>query len=261
MSAGDKAAPQLSVVIPAFNEELRLARTFDEIHEYLGLRFPRHEVIVVDDGSTDRTAAIVEERSARDWPELRLLRQPRNLGFGAAMRRGCLAATGELVLYMDADHAVPIENVERFIADVGEHSAEVVAGVRLFQSDEPKWRRVVGLLLQVFAHVVVFETSVVDVACGFKLFTRAAAQRVLPYCRTNGGMINVELFHLLQALRVRCYFDMVPWRNKEGSRIPYIRTMLSDPFRIVLIRLRRLTGGYRHPVLMTEQPWNRPTAT
>src|SRR3989442_12238610 len=120
----------LSVVIPTFNESHRLPRTLDEIKPYLDANFPHHEVIVVDDGSADGTAELVEERAAHDWPSLKVLRQPRNLGKGAAVRRGCLTASGDFVLFMDADHAVPIYEIDRFIREIDRNGCSVVVGVR-----------------------------------------------------------------------------------------------------------------------------------
>src|SRR5438132_8814835 len=87
----------LSVVIPAYNESHRLPRTLGEIRPYLEKTFPRHEVVVVDDGSSDGTPDLVECEATRGWSALRVLRQPRNLGKGAAVRRGCLEGRGDLV--------------------------------------------------------------------------------------------------------------------------------------------------------------------
>ncbi|HEY7060519.1 MAG TPA: dolichyl-phosphate beta-glucosyltransferase [Chloroflexota bacterium] len=246
----------LSVVVPAYNESHRLPRTLDEIKPYLDRRFPRHEVLVVDDGSRDGTPELVEERAARDWPTLRVLRQPRNLGKGAAVRRGCLEARGELVLFMDADHATPIEEIERFVDDIERHGCGAVVGVRTYQENESRWRRIVGLSAQILAHVIVFRKAVVDSQCAFKLFTRQTVQQIFPLCRVNGGMIDVELFYLLHLYDVPCYYEPVHWDNKEGSRINMVRCMLFDPVDMVKIRLRHAAGISRRPVELKRQPWS-----
>jgi dolichyl-phosphate beta-glucosyltransferase len=247
----------LSVVIPAYNESHRLPRTLNEIKDYLDRSFPHHEVIVVDDGSSDGTADLVDQRSLHDWPMLRVLRQPRNLGKGAAVRRGCLEASGDLVLFMDADHAVPIAEVERFIVDIQSNGCGIVAGVRTYQEQESKWRRIVGLSLQILAHLIVFRKAVVDSQCGFKLFRRDVAQKIFSLCRVNGGMIDVELFHLMHLNDMRCYFESVHWANKEGSRINFVRCMLLDPVDMLKIRAREYAGIYRRPIAPGHQPWSR----
>ena len=249
--------PFLSVVIPAYNESHRLPRTLDEIKEYLDACFPRYEVIVVDDGSSDGTAELVRDKAATEWPVLRLLSQPRNIGKGAAVRRGCLEARGDLVLFMDADHAVPIQEVERFVDEIQRNGCGVVAGVRTYQENESKWRRIVGLSLQVLTHLIVFRKAVVDSQCGFKLFKRETVDRIFALCRVDGGMIDVELFHLLHLNGIQCYFEAVHWTNKAGSRINFVRCMLLDPVDMLKIRLREWLGVYNRPLREHEQPWSQ----
>lgn len=233
----------LSVVLPAYNESHRLPETLRSIRGYLNDKFPVHEVIVVDDGSTDNTAALVEEM-ALSWPALRLLRQPRNMGKGAAVKRGCLAAEMDLVLFMDADLATPIEEVELFLPvfDKGDYAAAV--GIRTYQEDESKWRRIIGLSLQILAHLIVFEKAVIDSQCGFKCFTKAAARQLFSRTRIDGGMIDVELFFLMHRLGIPVFYQPVHWKNKPGSRINMVRCMLFDPLDLIAIRMRGAAGVY-----------------
>src|SRR5690349_6318438 len=98
MAGEDAYRPSLSVVLPAYNESHRLPQTLRELKDYLPERFDHYEVLVVDDGSADGTPDLVEKQ-AREWPQLRLLRQPKNMGKGAAVRRGCLEASSDLVLF------------------------------------------------------------------------------------------------------------------------------------------------------------------
>lgn len=246
----------LSVVIPAFNETHRLPATLSEIRPFLERRFPRHEVVVVDDGSTDGLAARVEE-SARSWPTLRVLRQPRNLGKGAALRRGCLDARGDIVLFMDADHATPIDEMEAMVSILGERGYGVVVGCRTYQENESRWRRILGLSLQILAHLIVFERAVMDSQCGFKLFTRDVCQTLFSRCRVDGGMIDVELYCLMHKLGIPCFYQPVHWNNKSGSRINMLRCMLFDPLDLLRVRMRRAAGLYDRPLGEREQPWNR----
>jgi dolichyl-phosphate beta-glucosyltransferase len=234
----------LSVVLPAFNESHRLPGTLGEIRPYLDTKFKEYEVIVVDDGSSDGTSALVEELG-RSWPNLILIRQPRNMGKGAAVRRGCLAASCELVLFMDADLATPIQELDGILPHFNSGQRKAVVGVRTYQEDESKWRRVVGLTLQLMAHIVVFEKAVVDSQCGFKCFTREASREVFSRSRINGGMLDVELFFIMHRLGIPVYYQPVHWANKAGSRINVVRCMLFDPFDLIAIRLRGAFGVYR----------------
>ena len=233
----------LSIVIPAFNESHRLPTTLLSIRPYLERKFKLYEVIVVDDGGTDGTAEIVEDMR-RTWPNLILLRQPRNLGKGAAVRRGCLAAKCDLVLFMDADLATPIEEFELMLPQFQSHDAKAVVGVRTYQEQESKWRRVVGLTLQLMAHVIVFEKAVIDSQCGFKCFTRSICTEIFSRSRIDGGMFDVELFFIMHRLGIPIFYQPVHWVNKAGSRINIVRCMLFDPIDLFAIRLRGSLGFY-----------------
>jgi dolichyl-phosphate beta-glucosyltransferase len=238
----------LSVVLPAFNESHRLPATLAAIRPYLDSRFTRYEVIVVDDGSTDATAALVEE-AARNWRNLSLIRQPRNIGKGAAVRRGCLAATCDLVFFMDADLATPIEELDSILPQFEGAEYKAVVGVRTYQELESKWRRVVGLSLQLLAHIIVFEKAVVDSQCGFKCFSQKVAKEVFSRTRVDGGMFDVEIFFIMHRLGIPVYYQPVHWVNKAGSRINVLRCMFFDPFDLIAIRARGALGLYREESL------------
>jgi dolichyl-phosphate beta-glucosyltransferase len=240
--------PSLSVVLPAFNESHRLPATLGQIRPYLDASFDDYEVIVVDDGSSDGTPALVEELQ-RSWANLVLICQPRNMGKGAAVRRGCLAARCELVLFMDADLATPIQELNGMLGHFAGAQRTAVVGVRTYQENESKWRRVIGLSLQLMAHLIVFEKAVVDSQCGFKCFTRQAAQEVFSRSRVNGGMLDVELFFIMHRLGIPVYYQPVHWANKDGSRINVVRCMLFDPLDLIAIRLRGAFGMYRTQAL------------
>lgn len=247
----------LAVVIPAYNESKRIGQTFREVRPWLDEHFARrYEVLVVDDGSRDNCAAVVEEE-CRAWPELRLIRQPRNMGKGAAVRRGCLEAKCDYVLFMDADHATPIEELKSFFPKM-EQGFDVVVGVRTFQECESRSRRIMGLGLLMLAHLIVFDKAVVDSQCGFKLFKREACQKIFSRCRIDGGMIDVEVFHIAHHNDVRIYYAPVFWENKAGSTITVWKCILFDPFDLMGIRWRYWRGVYAKPV--ARQPWETARA-
>jgi len=250
-----KVRPDLSVVIPTFMEAKRLPQTLAEILPYLKTHFPSNEVLVVDDNSPDGTGQIVLACS-REYPQVRLLAQPKRLGKGAAVRRGCIEARGRYVLFMDADHSTPIQELNGFMPALKMPGVGAVAGVRTYQEDESRGRRIIGLLGQVLAHLIVFRKAVVDSQCGFKLFTWEAAQKIFPLARVNGGMLDVEIFYLIHKLELSCRFMPVLWANKPESRINTLACMFRDPIDMLRIRLRDVCGVYSQAISITDQPWS-----
>jgi dolichyl-phosphate beta-glucosyltransferase len=253
-AGGEKFKDSLSVVIPTYKEARRLPATLRAVVDYLESRFESFEVIVVDDNSPDGTGDIVRGYSSRR-PHVRLLVQPGRIGKGAALRRGCLEARGAHVLFMDADHATPIGEVEQFLPHLAGVAEGAVAGVRTYQEGESRARRIVGLLCQLLAHLIVFRKAVVDSQCGFKLFSRAAAQRLFSHARVNGGMIDVELFALMHRFGIPCRYVPVSWHNQDGSRVSFVVSAFRDPMDMIKIRLRDVAGIYRSPVPPERQPW------
>tara|TARA_B100000315_G_C14117898_1_gene381160 strand:- start:9 stop:452 length:444 start_codon:yes stop_codon:yes gene_type:complete len=144
---------------------------------------------------------------------------------------------------MDADHSTRIEEVESFVPLL-EQGHDLVVGVRTYQDGESRSRRVMGLTFLIFAHLFVFRKAVVDSQCGFKAFTRSAAQLIFSNCRNNGGTIDVEIFYLAHKFGLNIFFAPVHWRNAPGSTITIWKCILRDPFDMLLIRLRDLLNRY-----------------
>jgi len=234
--------PELSVVMPAYNEEHRLEKTLTATIAWLRERDLTTEIIIVDDGSHDRTVEIANSFAA-EWPDLQVLVQQRNKGKGAALRRGCLEARGRYVMFMDADNATQIEEIDKFLP-LCEEGYGMVAGVRTFQEGESRLRRIIGLGFLMFAHLFVFRKAVVDSQCGFKCFTRDAARAIFARTRTNGGTIDVEIFFLAHKLDIPIYFVPVHWQNAEGSTINIWRCIVQDPVDMLHIRIHDKLGRY-----------------
>lgn len=238
------ADPVLSVVIPAFNESRRLPQTLAEIRPWLTAQGWAYEVLVVDDGSRDNTADLCEA-AAQSWPELKCLRRPHK-GKGACVKAGCLAAAGDSILVMDADHPTPIDTLDYMLPNMKEY--DMIVGVRTFTGEEGAsgWgRRVIGLIQQLLSHLIVFRRSVADSQCGFKLFSKKCAREIFSRTRVNGGMFDVELFCVAHRHNFRIYAKSVKWVNKDGSTINIVKCMLLDPFSLVYIRIMDLLGRYR----------------
>ena len=156
---------------------------------------------------------------------------------------------------MDADHATPIEEIEKMLPMLGQ--GNVVVGVRTYQDDELHSRRIVGLCAQLLAHIIVFRKPVIDSQCGFKLFSQRAARLIFPSCRVNGGMLDVEIFYLIQMLNIPCYYQPVHWNNKADSKVSVLRCMFVDTYDMVKIRVLDAGGKYARPLSSDKQPWSR----
>jgi len=237
--------PYLSVVIPAYNESVRLPQTLLEIRPYLDSMARPYEILVVDDGSEDQTVEACRS-AAETWKELKCLADAPHEGKGACVKRGSLAASGQCILVMDADHPTPIDTLDFMIPHL-EAGYDAVVGVRTFCGQEGssgRFRRIVGLMQQLLAHIVVFEQSVADSQCGFKLFSQKAAREIFSRSLIKGGMYDVELFLIAQRKGIKIFSQPVRWVNKEGSTINIPKCVIMDPFSLLHIRMLKLLGKY-----------------
>lgn len=235
--------PQLSVVIPAYNEERRLGPSLDRIAAYCASRGLDHEILVVDDGSTDRTAELV---TANPAPGLRLLRQPANRGKGAALRAGVAASAGERVLVTDADLSVPIAQVERLEPRL-EAGADLVLGSRAapgarVMQRQPRYREVMGKTFNRIVRVLGVR-GLADTQCGFKLLTGAAARDLFPRLTIEGFAYDVELVWLARRRGYGVEEVGIEWADSGESRVRALRdsaAMLRD---VIGMRWRHPGGG------------------
>lgn len=228
--------PWLSVVVPAFNEAERVEKTLDALVAYFRDYGRPFEILVVDDGSRDETATIVERRKD---DAVRVLRLHRNEGKGAAVRLGVAASLGERVLLSDADLAFPLSQFPRF-SDRLDDGYDIACGSRELAGSEaltplPFHRRRMGQTFNWFARLLGLTRSK-DTQCGFKLFDGEAARDILRRCRVNRFAFDVEL--LLVAARLGYDVSEVPvaWRHVPESRVH----LIIDAFRMFadLLRIR-----------------------
>ena len=252
-------AQSLTIVLPAYNEEGRLGPALDELFGYLRRRGPGRgglpardelpgtiDVLVVDDGSTDRTAALVRARpetiaDAGEPPLLRLLTVPHG-GKGAAVRAGMLAADADLVVFADADMATPPDQLPLLTRALRDH--DVVLGSRVqpngrdMRAGQPRYRRMLGAAFHLVASAWVVG-PVKDTQCGFKGFTRAAAHDLFARQRVSSIVFDVELIHLARRRGYRVAVVPIEWSDRRGSRMrarPSLALrVLWDLFRIPLL--------------------------
>jgi len=239
--------PWLSVIIPAYNEERRLPATLDKLLAYLAGRPFSHDVWVVDNGSTDRTADVVREY-ARRHPSLHL-EQIAMRGKGAAVRTGMLRAKGAFRFLCDADMSMPVEEFERFYppcledADVAIGSREALGSRRY---DEPGYRHLTGRVFSLAVKLLVMR-GFEDTQCGFKCFRAAAAEDLFSRQRFNGWSFDVEVLYLARRRGFGIREVPVAWYYQADSRIRLAKDSLNMFADLLRIRWFDLRGMYARP--------------
>ncbi len=249
-----RAQPELSIVIPAYNEEGRLEPTLRAYLAYCRRRRLDVELIVVDDGSTDGTTALVDGL-AGEFAELRLIRLAQNQGKGYAVRSGIVNARGRRILFADADGATPIEELERLEAAL-DAGADLAIGSRAVAAADVQvrtriHRRVVGRAF----HLLVGLTGVdgiSDTQCGFKLFRGPVAHVLFSRMRTAGFSFDVEVLMMARLCEFAITEVPVNWTHQPGSRVNLVTDSARMAWDLVRISCRQLRGEYAAPHLA---PW------
>jgi len=237
----------LSIVIPAYNEERRLPATLDVVFNWLDASpYGDAEVLVVDDGSTDATAAVVESRAATE-PRLRLVQNAGNRGKGFAIRHGMLQAKGDWILFSDADLSAPIDELPKLLAAAQEQGAAIAIGSRaldrsLIGVHQSQWREMSGILFNRIMRVIT-GLPFSDTQCGFKLFRRDAARRVFPLQRLDGFSFDVEDLFVAHTLGIPTIEVPVRWNNVEGTKVGLMQGVASF-LDLLRIRWNWLQGQY-----------------
>ncbi len=239
-------APTLSIVIPAYNEVTRLARSLERVLAYLDRRGLAAEVLVVDNGSTDATPALAREWAARDR-RVRALDTGGVRGKGVAVRTGMRAARGDRVLFSDADLATPIEEVEKLEAALDAGAGVAFASRALPDSDiqvhQSALRETMG---RAFNRVVqlLAAPGIRDTQCGFKLFTAEAARRIFAVQWLDGFAFDVEAVFLARRMGFRVAEVPVIWRHDADSKVRMWRDGVVMLWDIVRVRWSALRGRY-----------------
>ena len=235
-----------SIVIPAYNEEIRIEATLDRVLAYVYAQKWNAEILVVNDGSRDATREIVL-RYAAAHPILQLVENPGNRGKGFSVRNGVLHSKGKLIVFTDADLASPIEESEKLLAALNA-GADVAIGSRWLDSSlqtrkQPFYRRVLGRIFNLALRVIL-GMNFRDTQCGFKAFKRAAAQAVFPLQIIERWGFDPEIVFLAQRLGFRVEEVAVKWAHQENTKISPIKDGLRMFTELLTIRWYALTGRY-----------------
>ena len=242
------AKPHLSIVIPAYNEELRIDATLRSICAYAQAQPFQIEVIVVDDGSTDATAEVVAK-----FPEVRLLRVSPNRGKGHAVRYGALSAAGKYVLFTDADLSAPIKEVDSLFAALDASGADAAIGSRALRREligirQPILRdysgRCYNFMVRLFTGLRLHDTQ-----CGFKLFRMDTTRRAFELQEIDGFGFDPELLFLIERFGGQIIEVPVHWNHDPASKVRFPRDPLRMFADLVSLRMRCFGAVYsRRPI-------------
>jgi dolichyl-phosphate beta-glucosyltransferase len=249
--------PLISIVIPAYNESARIGKALGEVLRCVRERDWHAEVLVVNDGSTDRTAAVVQE-FAQLHPEVRLLSNDENRGKGFSVRPGVLHAVGEIVMFTDADLSAPMEEAE-LLFDALRQGADIAIGSRWLQRQrqthkQPLYRQFFGRCFNAITRLVM-GLPFADTQCGFKAFRRPVAQTIFQLQRIERWGFDPELLFIALKRGYKVQEVPVTWGHDERSRLSYLKDgikMLED---IAYIRWEALAGAYDRSVVEFTPEW------
>lgn len=236
---------KISIIIPAYNEELRIGETLKIISDYLSKKDFDYEVLVINDGSKDKTISIASSYSNL-FKDFRIIDNGINKGKGFSVRNGMFQAKGDLKLFADADNSVDISNLDRFIDYINEGYDIVVGSIEIKGSshkDNNQWyRRILGKLSKILIRITT-TPGIYDTQRGFKLFTKESAEKVFEKQTIDRFGFDIEDIVIAQKAGFRIKEVPVEWNNKEFSSVglnSYFKT-LSELF---IINLNRLRGRY-----------------
>lgn len=230
----------LSIIIPAYNEEDRIAKTLDEVKDYLTQQTYRSEVIIVDDGSHDVTTEVIKvvdiyHSEFNEQKPSKIINNIKNVGKGFSVACGFIKARGEYILLMDADMATPISELDKLLNEV-EQGADIAIGSRykLKSTGQPFIRKLMSFVLQLIKNAIGFN-GIKDTQCGFKLYNAKIAKTLASLQKVYGFGFDLEHLYLAKKLHYRVSEIPVKWVHQEGSKV----SPLKDGF-LVFIDLIRL---------------------
>jgi glycosyltransferase involved in cell wall biosynthesis len=245
LAVEDDLEPLLSIVVPAFNEASRIHESIRKIEAFVRESAFSAELIVVDDGSTDNTVAVIEEAADKD---LRLIQNDCNRGKGYTVRKGVLAATGTYVLFTDADLSAPIEQATKLLDIAMKEAADIVIGSRAvdrtyIEKHQSRFRELGGIFFNRIVRLVL-GIPLHDTQCGFKLFRRRSTRRIFEQQTIAGFGFDPELLFVAKRSGLKICETPVRWSHAEGSKVNFVRDAIRMFSDLVRIRWNAMLGRY-----------------
>lgn len=233
--------PYLSIVIPAYNEALRLPGTLEDVRKFVTSKPYETEVVLVDDGSSDGTVELFKGFQSV-WPGTRVLSNGVNHGKGFSVRRGVLEARGKVILFTDADLSAPIEEADKLLAVLESEAADAAIGSRALDRKlvgvHQPWRReyagrCFNLLVQLFTGLRIHDTQ-----CGLKLFRRDSTRRAFELQKVEGFGFDPEVLFLIRKFGGKIVEVPVRWNDNPATKVHFIRDSIRMFLDLIVLRWR-----------------------
>jgi len=236
--------PELSIIIPVYNEEQRLEKGLSEVLRYLRKQQFSWELIVVDDGSADQTVAIAEKIFISTENAL-LIKNP-HLGKGGAIKKGVLSARGRWLIFLDVDLATPIEELKKFMQL--RKNYDIIIGSRKMKGSrilvhQPRFREFGGKIFTALTNAMVTK-GISDITCGFKLYRTEIAQKLFREARLSDWSFDAEIIFLAQKMGARIREAPVSWRDDPHTKVTLLKDTLNAFLGLVKIRFNDWLGKY-----------------
>ena len=232
----------LSIVVPAYNEEKRLQSTLEKLYSYLKIKDYEYEVIVIDDGSSDKTSEVALSSELAKIGKLSLLKNEKNEGKGFSIKRGILSSRAEFILFTDSDLSTPIEELDEIFLSIQTH--DIVIGSRSIEGadirvHQPFYRELMGRIFNILVNIFVLK-GFIDTQCGFKLFRSTAAKDIAKELKINRFGFDVEMLYLAKKKNYKIKEVPVIWLDSPTSKV----NPIFDSFKmfIDLLLIKRLHG-------------------
>lgn len=238
---------KFSVVIPAYNEEKRLPKTLPSYIDGLDKTGKEYEIILVDDGSKDKTADFLEE-SAKEYKQIKPIYLKPNKGKGGAVQAGMMATQGEYVLMVDADNTTPIEEVIE-LEKALENGADIAIGSRYIQGSrvltlQPLYRRLISRFGNLLIQLLLLP-GIKDTQCGFKLFKQKDVKGIFSKQTINGFGFDIEILTIAKGQGKKIVEVPVTWKNDGDTHLHPIRDTYRFFRDVLLVKYKQLRGDYR----------------
>ncbi len=247
MNSEQTKAIDLSVIIPAYNEEKVLSDTLVDIYEFLLKQPFTSEIIVVDDGSTDATKEIVKQKK-QVMENLRLVENESNQGKGYTVARGAMEARGKYVLFMDADNATRIDEVAKLLPYFGQGHHIVIGSRALPDSvvrvEQPWIRQILGKMGNVLIQSMVL-WGIKDTQCGFKCFTNEAAKAIFPKQKIKGWVFDMETLAIGKQLGFKIKEVGITWTDNSRTKLSFTKVYLKSIGDVLKVKRNLITGKYK----------------
>lgn len=240
-------SPELSIIIPAYNEEALIASTLDCLHTYLSARREGYEIIVVDDGSQDRTVESVQNWRTKNDADLHVLLNEQNMGKGFSIQRGIRESRGRYIVFIDADLPYELRAIDDFLIAL-RNGCDLAVGSRVLPGSQvkgvPVLRYVAGQIFSWMVQAVLF-TGLPDTQCGFKSFTSQAAREIFQRVTIGGFGFDVEMLFIARKLRLSVQPVAVQMiEHRQRSRVRLMSDSLKMFANLFMVRWNDIQGKY-----------------